>query len=348
MEVLETLAVALGFATLAGLNLYLTVFITGLAINQQLIDISSRYPELAVLGEPVVLIAAGAFALLEFFSDKIPWVDSFWDSIHTLIRPIGGGLLALQALGPVDPQLEVIVAMLAASAAFMTHGLKSGTRLAVNTSPEPVTNVTMSVTEDLAVIGGLALMSLNPFIFAAICLVFLVLAAFVVPRLARRCRAMFWLAGKKISSLFRRGATPDEPPAPPEHCAYLERKLGQAPEIAWSLPVLVGRNRRMGKLTTHTFGMVFALKTDESALHFVGRRSGRLYHQPIPVADMEVALDNRWLSQDVVLEDREKGRLATFKFAPGYGALARRLCAELTGRSPSPASATQIAMAGGR
>ena len=132
MEVLETLAVALGFATLAGLNLYLVVLVTGLAINQGWVDVSANYPDLMVLGDPLVVTAAGIFFCLEFFSDKIPWVDSLWDSVHTLIRPVGGGLLAIHTLGPVDPGFEVVIAMLAGGATLVAHGFKSGTRLAIN------------------------------------------------------------------------------------------------------------------------------------------------------------------------------------------------------------------------
>src|SRR5690606_36446179 len=106
MEVLETLAVALGFATLAGLNLYLVVLVSGLAIQQGWVDVSTTYPDLMVLGDPLVVTPAGIFFCLEFFSDKIPWVDSLWDTVHTLIRPVRGGLLALQTLGPTDPGFE--------------------------------------------------------------------------------------------------------------------------------------------------------------------------------------------------------------------------------------------------
>ena len=135
MEVLETLCVALGFATLAGLNLYLVVLVTGLAINQGWVDVSSTYPDLMVLGDPLVITAAGIFFCMEFFADKIPWVDSLWDSVHTLIRPVGGGLLAIHTLGPTDPGFDVVVAMLAGGTALVAHGFKSGTRLALNTSP---------------------------------------------------------------------------------------------------------------------------------------------------------------------------------------------------------------------
>ena len=332
MEALETLAVALGFATLAGLNLYLTVFVTGLAINQQLIDVSAKYPELAILGEPAIVIAAGIFTLCEFFSDKIPWVDSFWDSVHTLIRPIGGGLLALQALGPMDPAFEVIVGMLAGGAAFMTHGLKSGTRLAVNTSPEPVTNVTMSVTEDMAVVGGLALMSVNPFVFAGVCLVLIVLSIYLAPKLIRRSRGYAWLNWHKISSLFqpKRSVTIMNQPITADDEIALNRFIedGNA-DVRWSMPVLVGGRRRFGNLTSYTFGKIFAINSDPSAIHFVGRKNFKLYHQKIDLEKYDVIYEPRFLSDDLVLENQAEGRRACFKLPAGSEDLVKRVCEAL-------------------
>src|SRR5260221_6243739 len=103
MQVLQTLGVALGLASLAGLNLYLTVFVTGLAIQQQWIDVSQTYPELAILAHPAILIVSGILYLLQFFADKVPWVDSLWVAVHTFIRPVGGAFLAIHVLGKMDP-----------------------------------------------------------------------------------------------------------------------------------------------------------------------------------------------------------------------------------------------------
>ncbi|MGB8167087.1 MAG: DUF4126 domain-containing protein, partial [Chthoniobacteraceae bacterium] len=90
MDTLESLAIALGLASLAGLNLYLTVFATGLAIQQQWINVAQTHPDLMVLGHPAIIAVAGVLYLLEFFADKVPWVDSLWDTVHTAIRPVGG------------------------------------------------------------------------------------------------------------------------------------------------------------------------------------------------------------------------------------------------------------------
>ena len=193
MDILNQLAVALGFATLAGLNLYLTVFITGLAIRMNWLELSTQYEQLSVLGSDAVLIAAGIFFALEFFSDKIPWVDSFWDGVHTLIRPVGGGLLAIQTLGTTEPAFDVVIGLLAGSTTLVTHGFKAGTRLAVNASPEPFSNVALSTAEDVAVVGGLALMAWNPIVAAVFFIAVLAVALGATPRLFRRSKAYLFL-----------------------------------------------------------------------------------------------------------------------------------------------------------
>ena len=156
MEKLHLLGVALGLACLAGINLYLTVFATGLAIHFHWITLAPAYQSLEILGNPVIITIAGVLYFLEFLADKIPWVDSAWDAVHTVIRPIGGALLAIQLLGHPSPAFTVIVALLAGGTSLITHTAKSATRLASNTSPEPFSNIALSLTEDAAVVGGLA------------------------------------------------------------------------------------------------------------------------------------------------------------------------------------------------
>ena len=112
VERLDLLSVALGLAALAGVNLYLTVFATGLAIHFHWITLAPQYQSLEVLGNPWIISIAGVLYSLEFFADKIPWVDSIWDAVHTVIRPIGGALLAIQVLGHPSPAFTVIVALL--------------------------------------------------------------------------------------------------------------------------------------------------------------------------------------------------------------------------------------------
>ena len=171
MERLDLLAVALGLAALAGINLYLTVFATGLAIHFHWITLAPQYQSLEVLGNPWIITVAGVLYFLEFFADKIPWVDSIWDAVHTVIRPIGGALLAIQVLGHPSPAFTVIVALLAGGTSLVAHTAKAATRLVSNTSPEPFSNIGLSLGEDAAVLGGLALIHFNPVLALIIFLV---------------------------------------------------------------------------------------------------------------------------------------------------------------------------------
>lgn len=177
MTLIDQLGVALGLATLAGVNLYLTVLIAGLAIRYDWVGLSGSYEQLSVLGNPWVIGVAGGMFLIEFFADKIPWVDSVWDGIHTVIRPAGAILLALAALGEMNPAALTIGALLAGGASLATHGTKAGIRAFLNLSPEPVSNSVASVTEDGLVLGGLGLIGLFPTVAFVVFLIVAVLCA---------------------------------------------------------------------------------------------------------------------------------------------------------------------------
>lgn len=335
MEVLETLAVALGFATLAGLNLYLVVFVTGLAINQGWVDVSATYPDLVVLGDPIIVTAAGIFFAMEFFSDKVPWVDSLWDTVHTLIRPVGGSLLAIQTLGPTDPAFEVVVALLAGGTAFVSHSLKSGARLAINASPEPVSNVVASVTEDVVVLGSLALMTVNPILNAVLCLVFLGVALYLTPKLFRRMKGFAWLVANKMFSLVN---SPDE-----EKLLYSDltseenQKLGgvlggRKADPEWSAKVLVGRAKNFPGFVPMTFGRVVAEAGSPGVLHFVGRKMWRNYHADLMLDELEITQEPRFFSEDIALYDLEGTRKLILRLPSGHRAMANRIVESLIGR----------------
>src|SRR5437762_8709287 len=199
MERLNLLAVALGLAALAGVNLYLTVFATGLAIHFHWITLAPDYQSLDVLGNPWVITIAGVLYFLEFLADKIPWVDSIWDVVHTIIRPIGGALLATQVLGHSSPTLDVIVVLLAGTTALATHTAKATTRLLSNTSPEPFSNIALSVGEDAAVIGGLALLHYHPIIAFSIFLLALAAFFYFAPKILRATKVKLWLVWRKLN-----------------------------------------------------------------------------------------------------------------------------------------------------
>jgi Domain of unknown function (DUF4126) len=140
--------VPLAFAS--GLNVYATVAVLGLCAHYHLVDLP---PQFRAFDHPVIIAAALAMYAIEFVADKIPWFDSVWDAAHTIVRPIGGALIAANALGSASPLATALAALLGGSIAMTTHVTKAGTRAAANTSPEPFSNWVLSVTEDVVAVG---------------------------------------------------------------------------------------------------------------------------------------------------------------------------------------------------
>jgi hypothetical protein len=202
MEVLKTLAVALSLGTLAGVNLYLTVLVTGLALHFHWVILPSQLAGLEVLGHPTILCMAAALYAIEFCADKIPWVDTAWDAIHTLIRPIGAAALAVAAMGDAHPAFEVVAALLAGGMAFSSHTAKAGTRLAANTSPEPFTNIALSLVEDGLVLGGLSLLAWSPFVALLLATIVCTVILIFLPRLLRNIFQGLRILLKKLRSSF--------------------------------------------------------------------------------------------------------------------------------------------------
>lgn len=200
MDTIELLGSTLGLGLLAGIRLYATVLALGLAIRFNLLHLSTQMSHLAVLSDTRVLVAAGIAAGFEFFSDKIPWVDSIWDSVHTIIRPIGGALIGVTALGSSDPVTKTIVALLCGGLAFTGHSSKAATRLMVNHSPEPFSNIFLSFFEDLVIPAGVWIAVQHPLIAFGIVAVFVGIFLWLAPKIFRLVRAQ-WIA---ISSFARK------------------------------------------------------------------------------------------------------------------------------------------------
>jgi hypothetical protein len=187
VDVLTTLGRTMGFSFAAGINLYATVAILGLASR---FDWVALPPQFKVFDNDIVIGAALVMYVIEFVADKIPWVDSVWDGVHTVIRPIGGALIAVATLGEASPTVEGLAALLGGTLAAGSHFSKAGTRAVANTSPEPFSNWMLSLTEDAFVIG-LAMLALNYPIAAALVvligvLLILVFAAWIVRAVRRR------------------------------------------------------------------------------------------------------------------------------------------------------------------
>lgn len=192
------LGVAGSVSLLAGWRLYLSVFATGLAMRLGAIPLPEHLQSLEVLANPWVLGIAGVAAVAEFFADKVMWLDSIWDAVHTLIRPIGGALLALAIVDPSDPATQVIAFLLGGGASLAAHAGKAGARAVVNTSPEPVSNIAISTAEDVVTAGLLYTAYEYPYAAAGIAAVLLAVVA-----------GLLLMARRVIRKLFRRS-----PPSP--------------------------------------------------------------------------------------------------------------------------------------
>ena len=182
------LALSMGVAWASGINLYAAVFMLGLLNSMGHMTLP---PDLQVLSDPLVMIAAGFMYLVEFTADKIPGVDTGWDGLHTFIRIPAGALLAAGAMGDVAPAAELAAALVGGSIAAGSHAFKAGSRVLINTSPEPVTNWTASVAEDIAVIGGLWAALNHPVWFLLGLALFILLLVWLLPKLWRGIKRVF-------------------------------------------------------------------------------------------------------------------------------------------------------------
>jgi uncharacterized protein DUF4126 len=191
MDAIATLGRTLGFSLAAGVNLYATVAILGLSARYGWVSLP---PQFQAFNNDIVIYAAIAMYVIEFFADKIPYVDTIWDAIHTVIRPLGGALIAVTTLGEASSTVEGLVALLGGAVAASSHLTKTSTRAVANTSPEPLSNWILSLGEDLfvVVLGYVALK--YPVAALAITVVVLVLIAVFAVVIIRTVRR--WFGGR--------------------------------------------------------------------------------------------------------------------------------------------------------
>ncbi len=191
MDAVGILGLAASVSLLAGWRLYLCVFAVGLAMHFGWVPLPAQLHSLDVLANWWVIGVAGVGALAEFFADKVMWVDSIWDTVHTLVRPVGGALLSLAIVDPKSAQWQVVALLLGGGAALLTHGAKASTRAAVNASPEPFSNVAVSSGEDVAtttlLVGALA----NPYIAVTVAVGVAAFAVILLLMIRRFMRDIF-------------------------------------------------------------------------------------------------------------------------------------------------------------
>lgn len=191
LGIMEILGIAGSVSLLSGWRLYLTVLATGLAMRFNVLPLPEHLQSLQVLANPWVMGVAGLAAFMEFFADKVLWLDSVWDSVHTFIRPVGGALLALAVIDPADPATQAVAFILGGGASLLAHGGKASARAVVNTSPEPFSNIAVSAVEDVATTGLLYLAYTNPVAAGVVAAVLLVLAIALMVLAWRVLRRIF-------------------------------------------------------------------------------------------------------------------------------------------------------------
>jgi hypothetical protein len=265
MDTLSPIASALGLGMLAGIRLYATVLVVGLLLRFGRFPLPLAWRHASALADTRVLVVAGIACAIEFIADKIPWVDSAWDSIHTVIRPVGAVLLASSLFSNLDPVYQVLLFLLAGGVALTGHSAKATLRLAVNHSPEPFSNIGLSLAEDASVAGGLYLLVKHPWVLAGIALAFLALSAWLGPRIYRALRAEWAAIAAVLRDWFGKGRVPQLTPIQQQWLT--ERFPGPSPS---RLLHVIG--------TADTKGLRNALGTlclRESEAVFFARRWGR-------------------------------------------------------------------------
>jgi hypothetical protein len=197
MDAITSFALASGLSWASGLRLYLTVFFIGLLSKYSYIHLPES---LHILSNPVVIGVAGLFAVIEFLADKIPYVDSAWDSIQTFVRVPAGALLAMGAINSIDPVIASVAALLGGSLTAMTHATKAGSRAIINTSPEPFSNITTSFGEEGLVLGGGWLALMHPMVFIGVLIFFVFVMLWLLPKLWRGIQSILGNIGKVTST----------------------------------------------------------------------------------------------------------------------------------------------------
>jgi len=219
-HVAAIIALTMGVGWASGINLYAAIFMLGIlgATGNMVLP-----PGLQILANPLVIGAAGFMYLVEFVADKVPGVDSGWDALHTFIRIPAGALLAAGAVGPTHPAVSLAAAIMGGGMAAGAHATKAGTRVIINTSPEPFSNWVASFTEDVVVVVGLWTALNHPWLFLLLLLAFILLMIWLLPRLWRAIKKVFGFLKYLITPRKARSLSKE---VPPEKASVQVREAG--------------------------------------------------------------------------------------------------------------------------
>ena len=327
-DIIGLVGSALGLGFLSGFRLYATVLALGLAIRFHWFTPNETMAAMTIFADGRVMGVAAALSLVEFLADKIPWVDSAWDSIHTFIRPLAAVAMAATALGSVDPIGKTLIALLCGGVALTTHSAKAATRFAVNHSPEPYSNMLLSAGEDLAAPLALWFISAHPGIFLGFLAVFMAAVGYVAPGMLRQIRVELvamrallnrWAGvGPTAQATLTKAAAAD-----PRACDAWNRlhiymdAVPQPVADKSGIPVgvraiatrsLIGLNRSIGYLCFR-----------DKKLTFFTRRWFRTVAHSVPYAEMKtVSLRSGFFLDQVTIEDAHGQSLVfdLFRAAP--------------------------------
>jgi hypothetical protein len=325
VDAIELLGTTMGLGFAAGIRLYATVLVLGLAIRFGWFHLGAAGQPLGILANPIVLVIAGVACAIEFVADKIPWVDSIWDGFHAFIRTIGAVVLAAAAFGSFDPALKVSLILLCGGVAFASHSTKAATRLVVNHSPEPFSNIGLSLIEDALVPFGIWLSLRHPQIVFCLVLAFLIGFLWLAPKVFRAVRLQFvalrlWLGGNRDLP----GAQPPPPLKP-----GLDRAFGVVARHACPIPSADAKpiQRALGleapasgiraAATKNIEGLgnsVGYLVIAEDGIAFATRRGFRHRVHRIPFAEVERAEWKRGLLMNRLVIRTAKGENAFYVF----------------------------------
>ena len=206
MDIAQTIALTMGVAWASGINLYAAILMLGVMGTTGNLALPA---DLQILTDPMVMGAAGLMYFVEFFTDKVPGIDTAWDGLSTFIRIPAGAILAAGVMGDVGPAAQLAAAIAGGTLTAGTHATKAGTRVLINTSPEPVSNWLASVGEDVAVILGLWTALAHPVLFIVLLILFILFMIWALPKL--------WRGIKKVFGLIRRKLGDNKTEAPPDN-----------------------------------------------------------------------------------------------------------------------------------
>jgi hypothetical protein len=332
VDTIELIGATMGLGFVAGIRFYATILTLGLAIRFGWFHPGPMAAQLHILAEPMVLIAAGIACAIEFFADKVPWVDSLWDSFHAFIRPIGAVVVSAAVLGSFDPVLKVTLIILCGGVAFASHSSKAATRLLVNHSPEPFSNVAVSLAEDALVPFGVWLSLRHPQIVLGLVVIFLAIFFWAAPRVFRAVRLQFvafivWLgAGEHVKQIeasqenqeFLASMNPEVAAALKviaQHAAPIVASDAQKVQRALHLAAPAAGIRAAATDSIRGLGnSIGYLVIGGGDLAFVARRGLRQRVHRIKLADMELARWKRGLLMNRLIVQTSKGEQAFYVF----------------------------------